>query len=60
MIKTPERYSYAELIALYLVVVSEVYENEPSSALSSLASKEKTQCLEAINEEMKSLHLNNT
>jgi len=59
-IRAPKRYEYEELIAYSLVVASEVLEDETSIVSFALASKEKTQWLDATNEEMKSLHLNNT
>jgi len=55
-----KRYGYAKLIAYSLLVASQVLKDEPSSASSALASKTKTQWLDTMNEEMKSLHLNNT
>lgn len=59
-IRALDRYDYAKLIAYYLVAASEVIEDEPSSVSSTLASKEKTQWLNVMNEEMKSHHLHNT
>jgi len=37
-----------------------VLDDEPSSVSSTLASKERIEWLDAMNEEIKSLHLNNT
>jgi len=56
MIRTLVKYGYVELIAYSLVVASEMLDNELFSVSSTLASKQMTQCLDSMNEEMKSLH----
>jgi len=50
----------AEFIAYSLVAIIEVLEEESSSVSYALESKEKTQWLHAMNEDRRSLHLNNT
>lgn len=59
-IKPPDRYGYADLIAIALIVASEVLEDEPTSVKVALASKEKDKWQFAMEEGMKSLYDNNT
>lgn len=58
--KVPKRYGYADLIAFAFISASKVLEEEPKSYEEAHASKEKGKWLTTLNEEIKSLHDNNT
>ena len=58
--RAPDRYGYAELLAYSLVAASEVLDDEPKSVSTALASKDSKKWLDAMKEEMKSLHDNKT
>jgi len=53
-------YGYVKLITYFSVTISEVLEYKPSSISFTLSCKKMTQWLDGMNEEIKSLHLNNT
>ena len=60
VIKPPQRLGYADLIAYALISASEVLDEEPRDHKEVMRSQNKTEWLKAMDDEMKSLHDNNT
>ena len=60
VIKPPQRFVYADLIAYALISTSEVLEEEPRDHKEVMRSRNKTEWLKVMDDEMKSLHDNNT
>lgn len=60
IIKPPQRLGYADLIAYALISASEVLDDEPIDYKEAIKSRNKTEWLKAMNDEMKSLHDNHT
>lgn len=58
--RAPNRYGYADLIAFALVSAHEVLEDEPKSYKAALACKDSEKWKQAVREEMRPLHENNT
>lgn len=59
MIKPPEKYGYADLIALALNASSEVCDEEPASYKEAVSCENSGKWREAMEDEMKSLYKNN-
>ncbi|XP_050897048.1 uncharacterized protein LOC127103850 [Lathyrus oleraceus] len=60
IIKPPQRLGYADLITYALIFVSEVLDEEPIDYKEVMRSRNKTEWLKAMDDEMKSLHDNHT
>ena len=60
VIKPPQRLGYAYLIEFTLISRSEVLDEEPKYYKEFVRSRNKTECLKAMDGEMKSIHDNHT
>ena len=60
VIKPPQRLGYADLIAYALISTSEVPDEEPRDYKKVMRSRNKTEWLKVMDDEMKSLHDNHT
>lgn len=60
IIKPPQRLGYVDLIAFALLSASEVLDEEPRDYKEVARIRNKVEWLKAMNDEMKSLHVNNT
>lgn len=60
VIKPPHRLGYANLIAFVLISTSEVLNEEPKDYKESVRTRNKIEWLTTMDDEMKSLHNNNT
>ena len=58
--RAPVRYGYADLISFALTVAEDINENEPRNFHEAVRSRNKHNWLEAMNEELVSLHKNHT
>ena len=59
-VKPPQRLGYADLIAYALISASEVLDEEPRNYKEIMRSLNKTEWMKSMDDEMKSLHNNNT
>ena len=59
-IKPPQRYAYANLAAYALSVVESIENEEPKTYHEAITSRESTQWIVAMNEEIESLQKNHT
>ncbi|KAI5446306.1 hypothetical protein KIW84_014231 [Lathyrus oleraceus] len=60
VIKPPQRLGYANLIAYALISASEVLDEKPRYYKEVMRSRNKTEWMKAMDDEMKSLHDNHT
>ncbi|XP_050888643.1 uncharacterized protein LOC127093784 [Lathyrus oleraceus] len=60
VIRPPQRLGYADLIAYALISASDVLDEEPRDYKEVMRSRNKTELLKAMDDEMKSLHDNHT
>lgn len=59
-IKVPSRYGYADIMAFAFSVAEDIGDEEPRTYRDAVTGKEKEKWLVAMNEEMQSLHKNET
>src|ERR1043165_6788236 len=57
---SPQRFGYVDLIAYALISTSEVLDEEPRDHKKVMRSRNKIEWLKAMDDEMKSLHDNDT
>ncbi|CAL5191740.1 unnamed protein product [Lathyrus oleraceus] len=60
VVKPPQRLGYADLIAYALISASEVLDEEPINYKEVMRSRNKTEWLKVMDDEIKSLHDNHT
>ena len=60
VIKTPKRFTYADLIAYALTAAHELDNDEPKTYREAVSGKDADKWIKAMKDEIKSLHKNNT